>query len=135
MRFNAIIAATILAVTVSGAAVPKPAAAPAVTGDEITAADIIDFVADQLDEGDFVKREAEADPKSGSHPVGFTPNNKREADPKKVSKHPVGFTPNNKREADPKKVSKHPVGFTPNNKREADPKKVSKHPVGFTPNN
>jgi mating pheromone alpha-factor len=103
MRINAIIASVILAVTVSGAALPVPAAAaaPAVIG----------------------KREAEAGWNLPGRPYGL-PIGKREADAEagwKLPKRPFGL-PIGKREADAEAGWKHvkrPFGL-PIGKRDAD---------------
>ncbi|KAJ8107723.1 hypothetical protein OPT61_g8671 [Boeremia exigua] len=63
MRFNAVIAAAVLAATVSGAAIAKPAPEATETTEEAPADDSdIFFYAEGEDEDSVSKREAEADP-------------------------------------------------------------------------
>src|SRR5690242_6296450 len=114
MRFNAVIAAAVLAATVSSAAIAKPAPETTEITEieaDVTPEDVEEpfYYAEEGDEDDLTKREAEADPQwvwsPKFRPPGL-PVGKREADPQWVWSpkfRPPGL-PVGKREADPQWV-------------------------------
>jgi mating pheromone alpha-factor len=124
MRFNAVIAAYILAVTVSGAALPVAEdATTEVSAPESTEDVATDYPLFDIDEEDieFLKRdaapEADAEAEAGYRPYGL-PSGKRSADAEPWKYRPYGM-PSGKRSADAEPWKYRPYGM-PSGKRSAD---------------
>jgi mating pheromone alpha-factor len=135
MRFNAVIAAYILAVTVSGAALPVAEdATTEVSAPESTEDVATDYPLFDIDEEDieFLKRdaapEADAEAEAGYRPYGL-PSGKRIADAEPWKYRPYGM-PSGKRSADAEPWKYRPYGM-PSGKRSADAEPWKYRPYGM----